>query len=252
MTGFEVTTEMVLEDPDGAHVALSCGVDRVELCANLAEGGTTPTLGTLEEIVELLGSAVSVACMLRPRGGNFVYSASEFRCMLRDAEMLVARAREMAVEIDLVTGVLTVAGRLDVARMRALLHAARGARVAVHHAFDETNDLDTTLDELMELGVGRVLTSGGRRRLEDGAAALKALTTRANGRIEIMAGGEVELDRYARILRDTGVRSIHFDPRAWHPSLSMSSNAEVTYDNGGRLVADEAVAAAYLRAVRAI
>lgn len=245
-----ITFEMVLEEPDGVIVARDCGVDRIELCANLAEGGTTPTLGTVEEVISMAEGTVALACMLRPRGGEFVYTDAEFRSMLSDARHLADMAARSGVAMTLVTGILTPDGHIDRPRTAAVLDAAGGLPVAVHHAFDETVDLDESLDALIDLGVVRVLTSGGRRRLRDGESALARLVERSGGRLEIMSGGEIDTADYPALLRRTGIRDVHFGAHATRPSLSGWSNPEMTYDYGERSVADADRVRAYLSAMR--
>jgi copper homeostasis protein len=142
--------------------------------------------------------------MIRPRGGSFVYSTAEIAEMTRDIE----RARSMGIG-GIVTGVLEPDGGVDVDRTRSLVESAAGLPVTFHRAFDRTKNLPDALEQLIEIGVARVLTSGGAPTAVDGASAIAALVAQTRGRIVILAGGGVREHNVGDLLARTGVGEVH-------------------------------------------
>ena len=142
--------------------------------------------------------------MIRPRGGGFVYSDDEIDQMLRDIE----RARSTSAA-GIVTGVLTPDARVDVERTGALVNAASGLPVTFHKAFDSTDNLPEALEQLIQIGVSRVLTSGGAPTALEGASAIADLVDRARDRIAIIAGGGVREHNVRELIVRTGVREVH-------------------------------------------
>ena len=194
--------EVAVESAEAAVAAAAAGGHRIELCANLTEGGTTPSAGTIA--VTLSRVRVPVFVMIRPRGGDFLYSDIELDVMLRDIEA----AREAGAH-GIVTGALTADGSVDAARTRKLVEAARPLPVTFHRAFDLAADLTRALDMLVECGVERVLTSGGAARAGDAIQVLAGLVRRAHERILVMPGGGINAGNAAQIIGATGAREIH-------------------------------------------
>ena len=197
-----VLVEACVDSVDSAVSAQRAGAGRVELCADLGAGGTTPSAGSIALAGERLDIPVFV--MIRPRGGDFLYSASELDVMMRDIE-----AARRAGADGLVFGALARDGTVDVATMRRLIAMARPLPVTMHRAFDLTRDFDEALDALMELGVERVLTSGGAARAAQGLDVIGRLVARARGRITIMPGGGIDAASAPSILEATGVTELH-------------------------------------------
>ena len=173
-----------------------------ELCANLVEGGTTPSAGTIALARDRL--RIPLFVIVRPRGGDFVHDADEIEAMRRDVEA----ARALGVD-GVVIGALTPDGQVDVAATRLLVEAARPMHVTFHRAFDATRDPAEALEVLVALGVDRVLTSGGAASALEGAAALGALVRQAAGRIAILAGGGLTAATVGRVVAASGVREVH-------------------------------------------
>ena len=197
-----VVVEAAVETVDAAVAAERAGADRLELCADLANGGTTPSLQLLDAVI--VATALPVQVMVRPRAGNFVYSDAEIELMISSIELISARK-----PFGIVTGVISVDGQLDLPSTERLLKAARTMPVTFHRAFDRiANQLDA-LDELIDLGVERVLTSGGAATASEGAEQIAALVERAGGRIIILAGGGVRAHNVRDIIARTGVREVH-------------------------------------------
>lgn len=191
--------------------AALAGADRVELCDNLVEGGTTPSLGAVALTVERCG--VPVMAMIRPRGGDFLYSDLELAVMLRDIEAIRGQGA-----FGVVFGALRPDGTIDVERMKRLIDAARPMSVTCHRAFDVSRDLDESLDVLCELGVDRVLTSVGRASIVDHLDRLGELAGRAGDRISVMPCGGVRAHNVDRLLAIPGIREVHIGASLRSPS----------------------------------
>ena len=195
-----VTVEICTETILGAIAAEQGGADRVELCSNLAAGGVTPSLGAV--VVTCGGLAIPVHVLIRPRGGDFVYTRSEFDAMECD----VVSAKPWAAGV--VLGLLTKNGRVNRARTAELIEAARPMSVTFHKAFDAAADPLRALDDLIELGVDRVLTSGRAATAREGLALLADLKRRAAGKIAILAGGSIAEADIPRLI-GAGLDEIH-------------------------------------------
>lgn len=194
--------EACVDSVESAIAAQSGGAHRIELCEDLLEGGTTPSAGMIEVCRERLKIPVHV--LIRPRGGDFVYSDVEIEVMQRD----IALARRLGAQ-GVVFGALHADGTVDVERTRALLGVSRPMSVTFHRAFDFTPDADAALDTLIELGIDRVLTSGQAPMAVEGLSTLARLVTRAGRRIRILAGGSLSEENIARVAQLTGVREVH-------------------------------------------
>lgn len=194
--------EIAVEDLAGARAAAAAGAQRIELCASLLTGGLTPSLGCLQVVRKSV--AIEVACMIRPRGGDFVYSDGELEAMVRD----IGHARDAGADA-VVFGCLSAASRIDRAGLQKLMAAAGPLPVTFHRAFDAILDPDAALDELVDLGIARLLSSGGARTAEAGVSALSRLVTRAGTALVVMPGGGVRSHNAAAIVRATGAIEIH-------------------------------------------
>lgn len=221
-----ILLEVCVDSVDGAIAAQEGGADRIELCAGMPEGGITPSVGLMKEACRRM--KLPVYAMIRPRGGDFLYSDHEFEVMGLDVEA----ARACGVR-GVVFGILTADGKIDRERMGELVQRARPLGVTCHRAFDMSRDPFEAFEGLVALGVERILTSGQGPAAADGLELLAQLVERAAGRIRIMPGGGVRPENIATILRRTGASEIHVHPRVAeespmryrHPKVSMSSNA---------------------------
>lgn len=185
-----------------AYEASLKGAHRIELCDNLAEGGTTPSYGTLKACRQLLGIPSMV--MIRPRGGNFCYSEEEIMIMLSDIEICKSLGME-----GVVFGALAPENTIEMKQMQLLISSAKPMQVVFHMAFDLIENQFDALEQLITLGVDRILTKGGAATAADGAEQIKALIQQANGRITILAGGGVNAGNYEEIVHLTGVTEVH-------------------------------------------
>lgn len=230
-------------------MAARLGVDRVELCASPAEGGVTPSLATIERVAEIDNLDLSV--MIRPRGGDFLYSDDEFETMLLDIE----RART-AGATGVVFGILTADGRVDVERTRRLVEAAKGMETTFHRAVDMANDYEQAVEDIIAAGCKRILTSGSYDKAIDGIGNIAKAVEISRGRIEIMAGSGV-VAANAKALADVGVDALHFSAKRMvaggmeyrNPRISMGGSAAV--DEYALRVVDENEVNEILNLIRA-
>jgi len=197
-----VLVEAAVESLDDALAACDGGADRLELCADLRVGGTTPSEQLIEQVIDRVD--VPVFVMIRPRGGSFLYTAHELDTMRRGIEL----ARELQAD-GVVLGVLDARNEVDVYRCRDLIDIADEMPVTFHRAFDRVVHQQRALESLIELGVERVLTSGGADTAQGGIDVLRDLLDEANGQITILAGGGVRDNNVAEIVRETGVAEVH-------------------------------------------
>jgi copper homeostasis protein len=201
-----VLLEVATDSIAGCRAAEEGGAQRIELCAGLVEGGTTPSLATVGRA--LACTRLPVMVMLRPRGGDFLYDAYEYAIVRRDLELVKAAGAK-----GVVLGLLDVEGGVDVERMRELLALARPMQLTFHRAFDLSRDLDASLEALIALGVDRVLTSGGAPSAAEGAETIARLVERAGSRIVILPGGGIRPENAAALVRTTRARELHFSAR---------------------------------------
>ena len=196
------------------------GADRVELCAGIPEGGTTPSFGMIRNARENISIALNV--IIRPRGGDFLYSESELREMVYD----IQAAKELGAD-GLVFGCLRPDGSVDMEAMSVLMEAAGDTPVTFHRAFDHTSDPFKALEDIISLGCTRILTSGCRPTALEGAELLAGLVEKAGDRIIIMPGCGVREGNIAEIARLSGAREFHFSARESVESGMFFRNPQV-------------------------
>jgi len=194
--------EAAVETLDSALAAERAGADRIELCDNLSDGGTTPGAGLIAAVAER--TQLPVFVLIRPRAGGFVYSDDEFDVMIRDIKL----AGRMGIA-GIVTGALTPDGRVDAERTHTLVKAAAGLPVTFHRAIDFAMNLPAALEEAIEAGASRVLTSGGAATALEGVDLIAALVDQARKRITIIAGGGIREHNVRDVIARTGVREVH-------------------------------------------
>jgi copper homeostasis protein len=191
--------EACVENLSEALIAQERGADRVELCQNLAVGGTTPSYGTIVTCKKHL--SIPVIVMIRPRGGDFVYSSLEVDSMLEDI-----RICQKAGADGIATGVLTSSGDIDLHILRRLVGEAGSMQVTFHKAIDETRNIETEILKLKDSGIQRVLTSGGEPTALDGSRMLNKLIHLTAGSLVILTAGKVtseNLDMLSRLIPST-------------------------------------------------
>ena len=198
--------EICVDSLAGALAAQSGGADRVEVCSDLLEGGVTPGAGCLRAIRRALKIGVHV--LIRPRGGDFLYSEEELSVMREEIQFV----KEAGVD-GVVLGCLTANGDIDRAQTAQLIELSRPMSVTFHRAFDMCRDPRTALEALVELGVERVLTSGARNSCLEGRQVIAELQRQAAGRITIMAGGGLTPQNVPELVATTGVTEVHLSAR---------------------------------------
>jgi copper homeostasis protein len=185
-----------------AMAAQMGGADRIELCDNLAEGGTTPSYGMLLQCKKSL--QIPFFPIIRPRGGDFMFSAEEFEIMKED----VAISKELGCQ-GIVIGILRKDGRIDSERCAQLIDIAGGLEITFHRAFDRCSDLEKGLEDIIQLGCHRVLTSGAKENAFEGLEVLKSLVIQAGSRISIMPGSGINEQNLAQIAHETAAIEFH-------------------------------------------
>jgi copper homeostasis protein len=198
----KVLLEICLDSVESAIAAEHGGADRVELCAGLPEGGTTPSAGMIAAVRKKI--AIGLQVMIRPRGGDFCYSRDEFSIMQRD----ILIAKQLGSN-GVVFGILDIDGNVDKDRMQQLIDLARPLSVTCHRAFDMTSNLSRALEDLADAGVDRILTSGGKKSAVDAMPTLAELVQQAESRISIMACGELSIVNVKAVVEYTHVREVH-------------------------------------------
>lgn len=202
-----VQVEVCATSINSAIAADRAGAHRIELCDNISEGGTTPSAGLIKMCVNKLSLETWV--MIRPRGGDFLYSDVEFDVMKEDTLI----AKELGAD-GIVTGILNKDGKVDIVRMNELTELADPMPVAFHRAIDMCSDPFDALEKLMAIGVVRVLTSGLKNKAEDGISLINRLFDFAAGRIEIMAGSGINRGNIDSFLHKAKLDAVHLTGRS--------------------------------------
>lgn len=204
--------EIATSDFTTTQSAVEGGADRIELCANLAEGGTTPSYGTVKQCRESF--SILLYPIIRPRGGDFLYTADEFSIMLQDIKLF----KELGCD-GVVIGLLNRDGSIDIKRTAQLVEAAYPLGVTCHRAFDRCRDPFEALEQLVETGCERILTSGQLPTVTDGADQIAALNKQADERIIIMPGSGLRKENIKWLAEKTGCHEFHSSLRGKTTSL---------------------------------
>lgn len=202
----ECKLEICVDSIESAINAQSAGADRVELCSNLTEGGTTSNYGTLVSVRSNLSIGLHV--IIRPRGGDFLYSDQEYDIMRRDIEV----CGELGAD-GIVTGILHNDGSIDIERTAKLFEFAYPMSATFHRAFDMCNDPFQGLEDVIDTGAERLLTSGMKQSAETGIELIRQLIRQAGDRIIIMPGGGIDESNIGMILTSANIREIHLSGR---------------------------------------
>ncbi len=225
-----VLLEVCCGSIDDAIQAERGGADRVELCSALFLGGLTPSAGTLQEARKRL--KIPFMAMVRPRSGGFCYSEAEMDSMEKDASMALEQGAD-----GVVFGILLENGKIDIARSKRMLRRIGGRPSVFHRAFDVTPDPFRALEQLIDLGVTRLLTSGQKDSAPEGADLVRELIEKADGRIEILPGGGIQPYQVKSFVAHTGCRQIHMT--AWQTFTDTSTHSRPAVTFGGSLYPPE-------------
>lgn len=206
--------------------AVEGGADRIELCANLAEGGTTASFATIKKCRKAF--SVQLYPIIRPRGGDFLYSKDEYEIMLEDIKL----CKQLGCD-GVVIGLLNMDGSIDIAKTAKLVEAAYPLGVTFHRAFDRCNDPFDALEQLIEIGCERILTSGQQPTVNEGVELIAVLNKAADNRIIIMPGSGLRADNIKMLAEKTGCTEFHSSLRGKeqskmsfvHPSFKDSAES---------------------------
>lgn len=221
-----IQVEVCTASINSAIAANRAGADRIELCDNLSEGGTTPSAGMIKMCSDLLDLETWV--MIRPRGGDFLYNDLEFEVMKRDIEL----AKDMGAS-GIVTGILLEDGSVDVERMKEIIRLANPLRVSFHRAIDMCVDPFVALEKLIDIGIVRVLTSGLENKVIDGISMINKLYKQSKGRIEIMMGSGISTSNISGILKSSNVDAVHLTGRTTTKGLMEYQPSQVVLNSFG-------------------
>ncbi len=216
----EIILEICANSVDSALMAQKGGAQRVELCDNIYEGGTTPSYGAIKVAGERLNIELNI--IIRPRGGDFCYSDLEFEIMQKDIEF----AKKNGVN-GIVIGLLHPDGSIDVKRTKQLVELAKPMPVTFHRAFDVSNEPFQALDDIIDCGCDRLLTSGHKNKAYDGVDLLKKLIEKADNRIIIMPGSGINETNVQEIFEKTGAKEFHASLRKNVLSKMNFKNANI-------------------------
>jgi copper homeostasis protein len=225
-----VLLEISVASVEDALAAKEGGADRIELNAALSLGGLTPSLGALIEVKATVD--LKVYAMIRPRPGGFAYAETDLQVMQRDVGLALQHGAD-----GIVFGILTGEGRVDVDRCRSLLRQMGDRTAVFHRAFDVTPDPFEALEQLIDLGFHRVMTSGQEETAYNGAALIAELIRRSAGRIEVLPSGGINRFTVADIVARTGCNQVHASLRTKREDRSVAARPWVSF--GGAIMLSE-------------
>lgn len=215
--------EIALERLQSVKNAKRAGAQRIELCAALSEGGITPSYGMIKHVVA--NTDLEVFVIIRPRGGDFLYTEDEFDIMCED----ITAARELGAD-GIVSGALTADGEIDIAKTQKMIELSRPLPFTFHRAFDRCKDPFRALEQLIDIGASRILSSGQVPSAQDGADLLGKLVKQSDGRIIIMPGAGVNSKNIVDIVTKTGASEFHLSGK--QPIASKMEYIRPAMDNG--------------------
>ncbi|MEP7110623.1 MAG: copper homeostasis protein CutC [Ferruginibacter sp.] len=226
----KISLEVIGFNIESCIIAQSAGADRIELCDNPGDGGTTPSFGFIKAARKNL--TIELYPIIRPRGGDFLFSKAEFEMMKTD----VQQCKELGCD-GVVIGILKADGTVDKENCKQLVSLASPMGVTFHRAFDRTNDPFKALEDIIEIGCERILTSGQKPAALEGAELILSLIQQSAGRIIIMPGSGIRSDNIADIVEKTGAKEYHTSARIFRDS-KMDFQNEVMNERLTSLVTD--------------
>lgn len=222
MMSNRIITEICCGSPEDCVVAEQCGADRIELVNAHFLGGLTPSAGTIIRAKENVKIPIEV--IIRPRMSGFAYNQAEFELMCLDAKLALEYGAD-----GIVFGFLTESGELDYEKTSRMLEIIGDKDSVFHRAIDISKDPLQTAEQLISLGVTRILTSGGKTNVADGIPMIKQLHQKHGDKIEIMAGGGVKANNAAKIIAGTGINQIHFGGTGYVADASAKRDSSINF-----------------------
>lgn len=238
----KITLEIAAFSIEAALRALAAGADRIEFCENPMEGGTTPSYGSLLLLSQITKQPVFP--IIRPRGGDFLYTDKEFQVMQND----LLACKQLGFK-GAVIGLLNADGSIDIKRTSILVEAAGTMEISFHRAFDRCKDPLIALEQLIDIGCKRVLTSGQVPNVINSIPMIQQLVEQAGDRIIILPGSGVRADNIANIVHQTGAKEMHSSARKAMPS-KMEFNQPTMQENMQYFDVDTAEIKAMLEALQ--
>jgi copper homeostasis protein len=229
--------EICVDSIESSINAQLAGADRLELCDNLLEGGTTPSYGLITSVRNNIDIALHV--IIRPRGGDFLYTDLEYDIMRRDIQL----CGEEGID-GIVIGILTPDGKIDIERTARLIELSDPMSVTFHRAFDMCSDPSKSLEDIISSGANRLLTSGHQNKAMEGADLIRDLIKQAEGRIKIMPGGGIDESNISLLAKKTGAAEFHMTGRKTVNSdmsfikSDITMSGAVEYDEFSRKIVD--------------
>ena len=236
------TLEVIAFNIESCAVIEACGAHRIELCDNPGEGGTTPSAGFIQQARKKC--SIELYPIIRPRGGDFLYTLEEFECMKTD----IIQCKKAGCD-GVVIGMLKADGNVDTERCSKLVSLAYPMGVTFHRAFDRVVDPLQSLEDVIQTGCERILTSGLQPKAQDGVALIKQLIQRADGRICIMPGSGIRSNNIVSIAKATGAEEFHSSARISIPS-SMDYKSPFMNEQLSSISADETEIVAMINALK--
>lgn len=219
--------EICADSVQSAVNAQRGGADRIELCTDLSSGGLTPSIATIELTRKYVNIPIHV--LIRPRSGDFHYSNLEFETMKLDVE----RLKTLGVD-GIVIGALNPEGEIDIRKTKELIELAKPLDITFHRAFDMTSDPFYSMDQLIDLGVNRILSSGQRQTAIEGCRVLSSLITKADDKIVIMPGGGVNIENINELYKHTHAKEYHTSAKSLFPSKMKYQNIDINLHSNGK------------------
>jgi copper homeostasis protein len=230
-----IALEVCANSVTSAVVAQNGGAIRVELCENLHEGGTTPSYGQI--LIARKALHIKLYVIIRPRGGDFLYSDLEYAIMTEDVRYCINAGCD-----GIVIGMLNADGTVDKERCKKLVEMAKkwGVGVTFHRAFDVCSDIYQALEDIIEIGCERILTSGGKTTAMEGSSVIHNLIKKAAGRIAIMPGSGISETNVADLVHYTGAKEVHSSARSRVKSNMLYKRKQIIMENtfGGEYSSD--------------
>ena len=205
------TVEVCIDNIESLITAQQAGANRIELCSSLSLGGLTPSSGLIK--IALKQAQIPIFSMIRPREGDFLYSSSEIEIMLSE----IYHAKQMGVQ-GVVLGVLTKQAQIDQGVLHSLMQEAKGLQVTFHRAIDCCDNAEQAIDNIMQAGCQRVLTSGLAINALDGSNVIKSMVKQSQGKLSIIAASGVNAVNVKQIIAETGVNEVHLSGKTLRDS----------------------------------